>query len=112
SWLAILLGAVVLAPFYDKAFTIDDPVFLWEAEQALKSPLHPTSREVVWNSGRSERLSSAMASGPVMPYLLIPAIWMGGREAVVHASQFLLLVLAVLATASLALRLGLSEREA
>src|SRR5580704_2402650 len=38
-----LLVLCCLVPFLNKAFTIDDPDFLLEARQILKSPLQPMS---------------------------------------------------------------------
>jgi hypothetical protein len=39
----VLLGILRLAPFLNKAFTIDDPTFLLEARQILKTLLQPWS---------------------------------------------------------------------
>jgi hypothetical protein len=39
----VLLGILLLAPFLNKAFTIDDPTFLLEARQILQTPLQPWS---------------------------------------------------------------------
>ena len=45
---SLLLAALVLVPFADKAFTIDDPVFLTQAQHALVDPLHPSAFVMVW----------------------------------------------------------------
>ena len=47
---AILLAVAVLVPFRDKAFTIDDTVFLSEAEHALSDPWHPTAFEAMYRN--------------------------------------------------------------
>ena len=44
----ILLALVCLLPFVNKAFTIDDPYFLYEARQTLVTPLAPTSVSICW----------------------------------------------------------------
>ena len=104
---AFLLAAIILIPFLDKAFTIDDTVFLLEAQHALTDPLHPTAFELTWER-TPERVSRLVPTGPVMAWLLIPSILAGGEEWVAHAVQLILLWIAILATVSLALRLGLT----
>ena len=65
---AFLLAAIILIPFLDKAFTIDDTVFLLEAQHALTDPLHPTAFELTWER-TSERVSRLVPTGPVMAWL-------------------------------------------
>jgi 4-amino-4-deoxy-L-arabinose transferase-like glycosyltransferase len=104
---ALLLATVVLVPFLDKAFTIDDTMFLRQAEQLLNDPVHPTAFEMVWSeSTEPRRMSAIMPSGPGMAYLLVPSVASGGHEWIAHLEQLLLLALAIAATAALALRLG------
>ena len=113
-WLALpamLLSALVLLPFLNKAFTIDDTLFLLQAQQALKDPLHPTAFDVVW-SDIPQRLSAIMPSGPIMAYLLMPAVARGGSEPIAHGVQILLLCLGLAMTAVLARRLGGSRAQA
>lgn len=103
------LACAALVPFLGKAFTIDDPVFLAEARHALVDPLHPTAFEMaLWDL--PERLSTIVPPGPVMAWLLVPTILAGASEHVAHGTQLLLLLLGILATVSLALRLGLAPR--
>ncbi|HJV37138.1 hypothetical protein, partial [Geomonas sp.] len=101
---ALLLAAILLFPFLGKAFTIDDPLFLCQARHALVDPLHPTAFMMAW-ADTSERVSQLVPSGPVMAWLLIPAIMAGGAEWVAHATQLVMLWIAILATVSLARRL-------
>ena len=107
---AWLLAAVVLVPFLQKAFTIDDTLFLLQAEQLLRDPWHPTAFSVVWRDV-PQRMSAIMPSGPVMAYALLPSVWLAGSEVAAHLVQLLALWLAVAATVSLGLTLGLSRRE-
>jgi hypothetical protein len=110
---ALLLATVVLVPFLDKAFTIDDTMFLRQAEQLLNDPLHPTAFEMVWSeSTEPRRMSAIMSSGPGMAYLLVPSVACGGGEWIAHLEQLLLLMAAIAATAALALRLGGSPEAA
>jgi len=106
---ALLLSALVLAPFLGKAFTMDDTVFLFEAEHALRDPLHPTAFEMAWTEV-PQRISTIVPTGPVMAWLLVPTALAGGAEWVAHLTQLALLWVAILATVSLALRLGLAPR--
>ena len=106
---ALLLVLVVLLPFLDKAFTMDDTVFMREAMHALSDPLHPTAFDMVWTH-KLERLSTIVPTGPFMAWLLLPAAALGGAEWAAHAMQILMLAVACVATVSLALRLGLKPR--
>ena len=52
-WLPLILIAVTiaaLAPFLNKAFHIDDPLFLWMAQQIVKHPVDPYGFSVNWAS--------------------------------------------------------------
>jgi hypothetical protein len=104
---ALLLAALVLVPFLDKSFTIDDTVFLFEARHALTDPLHPTAFEMTWVHA-PERVSKIVPTGPVMAWLLVPSLLAGGAEWLAHAVQLVMLWIAILATVSLSLRLGLT----
>ncbi|MCK9419646.1 MAG: hypothetical protein M0R70_09735 [Nitrospirae bacterium] len=105
---ALLLSALVLIPFFNKAFTIDDPVFLFEARHALVDPLHPTAFEMTWDE-KPERVSQLVPTGPVMAWLLIPTVLADGAEWLAHATQLAMLWFAIIATVSLAQRFGLPK---
>jgi len=45
---ALILSAACLLPYLNKAFTIDDPVFLLQAQQMRKQPLHPMALDICW----------------------------------------------------------------
>ena len=110
---ALAIAALVLVPFFDKAYTIDDPLFLRQAVQLLSDPLHPTAFEIVWSeSFEPQRLSTIMPSGPAMAYLLLPCVLAGAPEWLAHATELALFALALVATSALALRLGASQRTA
>lgn len=106
---ALLLSVLVLAPFFGKAFTIDDPVFMREADHALQDPLHPTAFDMTWDY-MPVRVSRRVPTGPVMGWLLVPSAAAGGSEWIAHAVELAMLWLGILATVSLALRLGIPPR--
>jgi hypothetical protein len=45
---ALILSAACLLPYLNKAFVIDDPVFLLQAQQIRKAPLHPMALDICW----------------------------------------------------------------
>jgi hypothetical protein len=112
----ILLAFTCLVPFLNKAYTIDDPVFLLEARQILKTPLQPMSFGLCWvaNTTCLVRAGSvgANARQGLMGYLLVPVILSGGAEAIAHLLQILLVCLAIFEMVRLSLRLDLDRVQA
>jgi hypothetical protein len=106
AWPALLITSFFLLPWLNKAHTTDDTTFLLMSEHVLKDPLHPAAFEMMADGNRI-RLSSQLVSGPVTAYLLVPCVLLGGAEWAAHIMQYLLLIAALLATVSLAYRLGL-----
>jgi len=45
---AVFLCLLCLVPYLDKAFLINDPVFLLQSQQILKEPRHPMAVNVCW----------------------------------------------------------------
>ena len=110
---ALLIALLCLAPYWNKAFTIDDTVFMKMAQQALHHPLRPYGFHTCWfGRGGAQALTVAPPVYPVIAYLLIPAVWLGSAEWAVHLIQFAILAMGLLATVRLALRLGLDRSEA
>jgi hypothetical protein len=109
---AIFLAGLLLVPFLDKPFTIDDPLFLHEAKHALVDPLHPADFEQVWNSGDRLKLSQYLLGGTLPAYVLAPVAAWGGREWMAHLYQFLPLCGMIVAGVSVARRLGCDSRQA
>jgi hypothetical protein len=106
------LAAVVLIPFLNTPFTIDDPLFLREAQHVLIEPLHPQAFNVVWNFEVSRPASEILPGGVFVPYLLIPTALSGSKEWVGHLTELMLLLAALTATAGAAPRLGLDPTQA
>jgi hypothetical protein len=102
----LLLASVVLLPFLGKAHTIDDVTFLLQAKHALRDFWHPTAFEMV-SDGERIRLSAMLVTGPLMAWLLIPCVSLGGAEWVAHLLQWLLVCVTVLSTVRIASRFEL-----
>jgi hypothetical protein len=109
---AIFLAGLLLLPFLNKPFTIDDPLFLREAHHALVDPLHPADFEQVWNAGDRQRLSQYLLGGTLPAYVLMPVAALGSKEWIAHGYQFLLLCAFLVGTVSVARRLGCDSRQA
>lgn len=103
---AAAVALAVLLPFVEKAFTVDDVVFLLQATHLLRDPIHPTAFDMVFHGDRIH-MSGYHVTGPVMGYLLVPTVLMGGSERAAHLMQIGFVLTTVLATVSLARRLGL-----
>jgi hypothetical protein len=109
---SMILATLLLAPFLNTPFTIDDPLYLREAQQTLIEPLHPQAFSIIWSTDLRLRASQILPGGVAYPYLLIPAALAGCSEWSAHLTQLILLLAALLATALAALRLGLDRRQA
>jgi hypothetical protein len=107
-WPALVLAAAVLLPFLGKAYTVDDPVFLREAQNVLSDPLHPSAFEMVWSSERRMRASEFLPGGPIVAYVLLPIALADWREWAAHLLMLGYFAVAIVATARLARRFGLS----
>ena len=108
---ATLVALAFLLPFLNSAFTIDDVTFLLEAKHILIDPFHPSAFDMV-TDGVRVRLSHTLVTGPVMAYLLVPAVLAGGKEWMAHAIEAALLVVGICGTVALGLRLGLDKVQA
>jgi hypothetical protein len=109
---AMVVASLLLLPFLNKPFTIDDPLFLREARHALVDPLHPADFEQVWNAGDRLKLSQYLLGGTLPAYVLLPVVALGGREWMAHLYQLLLLSGFLIASVSVARRLGCDRRQA
>jgi hypothetical protein len=104
---ACLIALAALLPFIDKAFSIDDPIFIRTAAYLLQHPLHPTGF-VVQSTGAPLSWLRYLT----MAYLLLPSAALGCPEWAAHSAVFALLLVAIIATVSLGLRIGLDEHQA
>ena len=109
---AMVAAALILLPFLNKPFTIDDPLFLREARHALVDARHPADFEQVWNAGERLKLSQYLLGGTLPGYVRAPVAALGGREWVAHLYQFLILCGLLAAVVAVARRLGCDARHA
>jgi len=115
AWPGLLLATVCLVPFLNKPFLNDDPWFLSMAQQIARHPAHPMDFAICWNNmglfGEIRKASFYASGNPLLGqvglgYVLLPTVLSGAHEWMAHLTQLALAWIAILAIASLALRLG------
>jgi len=109
---ALLLAAVCLLPYLNKAFLIDDPHFLMMAAQIVKHPTHPMDFTICWNLSPDCTKTFPVLGNTLMGYALVPTVVSGNREWVAHLTQLVLAWIAILAMTSLTFRLGWNRQHA
>jgi len=111
----ILLAIACLVPFLNKAFTIDDPLFLLEARQILRTPLQPWSYPICWNQTLTCFAQSGSSGANVreglMGYALVPAV-LANSEVVAHLTQLLFVCAVAMGMVAITLRLGFDRGQA
>jgi 4-amino-4-deoxy-L-arabinose transferase-like glycosyltransferase len=110
----VLAAAIVglLALFADKAFSIDDPLFIWLAQHIADHPLDFYGFSVNW-FGELKPMTQESQNPPLAGYYLAMAGKLfGWSERALHAALIPPAVAVVAATASLARRFGVSPIEA
>lgn len=104
----LLLTAITisaLAPFLHKAFDIDEPLFLWMAQQITKHPFNPYGFEVNWAS-ISQPMWVVMQNPPLCSYYIAAMASVAGwSEVALHTAFLLPAIAAVLGTFAVARRL-------
>jgi hypothetical protein len=107
------VATLCLLPFLNKPFLIDDPYFLAMAQQIIEHPASPMNFDTCWNVGPDCTKAYMLTPGNTLfGYLLVPIVLSGSREWMAHIMQMFLACLAVIAMASLTLRLGWGRSEA
>lgn len=102
----ILIVLALLVPFLNKAFNVDEPLFLWSADQIRQDPLHPYYLHVNWY-GLNQPMATVMQNPPLHSYFLAAVqICLGTSELCVHLAMLLPTVLCVLAVYDLARSIG------
>jgi hypothetical protein len=97
-----LLTVVLLAPFLAKPFNIDDPLFIWTAQQLHAHPGNPYGFNLNWY-GFSQPMWQVTQNPPLMSYYLAAAGGiLGWSEAGMHFACLLPAVAAILGTCRLA----------
>lgn len=103
SSIAILLF-VLLGPFLNKAFHVDDPVFLVVAKHLQSHPLAPYDLEYNW-FGDPQSMWFVQQNPPLVSYLLAPLTWKGHQvEWIAHSAFGLLAYVLLLAAHAIARR--------
>src|SRR5256885_1966452 len=98
--------AIALLPFVNKAFTMDDPLFVWSAQWIADHPLDPNGFTLNWY-GRTRRMgflaAEAAATPPLTSYALaLASAIVGWEEAPLHVAFGLFAFAVVAGTWSLA----------
>ncbi|MBW2293071.1 MAG: glycosyltransferase family 39 protein [Deltaproteobacteria bacterium] len=102
-WLGLATTAVLL-PFMTKAFHIDDPLFLWTAEQITVSPADFYGFDVNWY-GVIEPMHAINKNPPLVGYYLAAVAAIGGwSEITLHLAMSIPAVALVIGIAVLARR--------
>lgn len=97
-----LLACALLLPFNDKAFHIDDPLFVWIAQRVLRHPLDFYGFDVNW-FGWTQPMHTIEQNPPLASYYaaLVGAV-LGFGERAMHAAFLLPAVLLIVGTWRLA----------
>jgi 4-amino-4-deoxy-L-arabinose transferase-like glycosyltransferase len=97
--------AALLLPFIDKAFHIDDPLFIWAAQHIASAPADFYGFDVDWY-GSTARMYDVMQNPPLTSYYLAAAsVILGWSEAAMHFAMLLPALAVVLGTWQIARRL-------
>ena len=106
AFLAIAAVIAALVPFLNKAFHIDDPLFLWMAQQVSQHPADPYGFSVNWYLS-AKPMFSIMQNPPLNAYYIaLAAKFLGWSELAMHGAFLVPAVAAVLGTFFLAQRLS------
>ena len=99
------LTLLALLPFLNKAYDIDDPLFLWMGQQIMRHPFDPYGGTVHWAS-LAQPMWVAMQNPPLCSYYIAAIGWLAGfGEVAMHSAFLLLAIAAVIGTFVLAKRL-------
>ena len=106
AFLAIVAVIAALVPFLNKAFHIDDPLFLWMAQQVSQHPADPYGFSVNWYVS-AKPMFSIMQNPPLNAYYMALAVkFLGWSELAMHGAFLVPAIAAVLGTFFLAQRLS------
>jgi 4-amino-4-deoxy-L-arabinose transferase-like glycosyltransferase len=101
-WTLVLLTFATLSPFLAKPFNMDDPLYIWAAQQIQLHPGNPYGFNVNWY-GITQTMWSATQNPPLFSYYLAAAATLfGWDEVVLHFACLLPTLAVVLGTYRLA----------
>jgi 4-amino-4-deoxy-L-arabinose transferase-like glycosyltransferase len=106
SYLVLFVATLLcLLPFSGRAFSTDDPLFIWTAQHIVNHPLDPYGFRVNWN--KSEAPMSEVTQNPPLAsyYMVVAAEVVGWSERGLHLAFLLPTIVLVLGVYRLAKRL-------
>src|SRR5438034_842606 len=102
--LLALITAAALAPFLNKAFYVDDPLFIWMAQQIVRHPLDPYGFDVNWSSF-TQPMSAVMQNPPLCSYYIAAIAGLfGWKEPVLHLAFLVWAIILIIGALVLARR--------
>jgi len=105
AFFAIFAVIAALCPFLNKAFHIDDPLFLWIAQEVSQHPGDPYGFSLNWYE-TAQPMFSVMQNPPLSSYYMaLAATFLGWSEPAMHGAFLVPAVAATLGTFFLARRL-------
>src|SRR5215471_2041699 len=105
AFFATFAVIAALRPFLNKAFHIDDPLFLWMAQQISQHPGDPYGFWLNWY-GIAQPMFLVMKNPPLSSYYMaLAATFFGWSERAMHGAFLVPAVAAILGTFFLARRL-------
>ena len=91
-----ILTILILTPFINKPFHIDDALFIASAKHILKAPFNPYGFEINW-VGSPQSMWNATANPPLNSYILAGAIGVFGESEIsLHIVYLVFAIVAVL----------------
>src|SRR3954468_12768816 len=98
AWFAVLATIAVLLPFVGKAFHIDDPLFMWMADQISRDPQNPYDFGVNWYS--TIRPGFMVMENPPLSsyYAALVGRFLGWSEPAMHVGFLMPAIVAILGT--------------
>jgi 4-amino-4-deoxy-L-arabinose transferase-like glycosyltransferase len=98
----IIICILSFAPFLDKAFHIDDPLFIWTAKQVQTHPFDFYGFKVNWNGTEMPMWMRTQNPPLASYYIALVAYWFGWREMTLHLAFLVPSLAAILGTYFLA----------
>jgi len=100
----VLLALAALAPFLNKAYHIDDPLFVWTAQRVVAHPIDFYGFDTNWY-GHTQSMAEVNQNPPLVAYYLAPfGALFGWSERVMHLALLLPAMAALLALYRIARR--------
>jgi hypothetical protein len=103
----MVLAFLLILPFLNKAFAVDDPIYLLESAHAAHDFWHPLRFDLCWLAENvCAPAPKLIPNVALIAWFFLPASWFGNPEWLIHLMQIGVLCLGIIATVSIAMRLG------